>query len=394
MNILMVTSRFPPFFAGAAVQAIYLAEQLTKRGFDIQFVTDNYAGRTVDEHYHGLKVHRFSTFSANPSLLKETLYLVRLYWYILTNPRFKIVHFHSIKGYEAFLFPLIKMLGRKIVLKLTLVGVDDPVAFSRRKVGRQILLGLKFVDCFVAISTKLKELALASGIPATKVRLIYNGTNTAKFIRATPEEKQDLKQRFGLERYRFIFCSVGKVEHRKGYDFLLEAWVQISKQFPCSALLIAGPGNESSNPYYQSLIKICSTNGLDNVQFLGHIDNVHDYIRLSDCFVFCSRSEGFGTVLIEAMSSGVPVVATNIPGVTEDIIGDNPLGRIAYSQNAGDFASLVKEVLLSADAETQKSATQLIRTKFSIEQISQTYETLYASPELNSPRKVPVGREP
>lgn len=392
-NILMVTIKFPPFFAGAAVQAIYLAHELSNQGLNIQFITDNDAGPTVDEEYQGLRVHRFSTFtSKGGTILKELVYLARVYFYILTHPRFKIVHFHSIKGYEAFLFPLIKMLGRKIILKMTLVGSDDPVTFSRRKVGSGIMLGLKCVDAFVAISTRLKELAVEAGIPQQKVHLIYNGTDTDKFSPVTSHQRQELRERFGFDSSSLIFCSIGKVEHRKGYDLLLNAWIHITNDFPNALLLIAGMGNDNDNPYYRSLLATCKANNLENVRFVGQINNVHHYMRLSDCFVFCSRSEGFGTVLIEALSSGVPVVATNIPGVTEDIIGGNEMGRISYSENPTEFARLVRDVLESEDAVAKSGAVRNVRDRFSIKRIATSYEALYGALERDGDAPVSVRR--
>ncbi len=208
LSSLMVTTKFPPDFGGAAVQATYLAEQLQRRGVDIQFIADNGAKKTVDEVYKGLRVHRFTTFGEflqKESMFQYIVYLWKVYWFILTHPQYRIVHFHSLRGYEALLFPFIKILGRKILLKLTLVGVDDPMALKKRKSGVLFLIGLKSVDRFVAISTKLKELAIKAGVPEHKVRIIYNGTNTNRFKQISAEEKIALKERLELDKYNRIF---------------------------------------------------------------------------------------------------------------------------------------------------------------------------------------------
>ncbi|RQW82156.1 MAG: glycosyltransferase family 1 protein, partial [Geobacter sp.] len=327
IHVLMVAIKFPPHFGGAAIQASYLAAELVRRGAAVQFITDNDDRPTMQDVYNGLPVYRFSTFLKMQTKAKEAVYVFRVFWFIVTHPEYRIIHFHSIRGTESLMFPLLRLMGRKILVKLTLVDNDDPMTLRRRKLGRFFRWGLSFVNHFTAISRRLCELASEAKIPAQRVSLITNGVETNRFLRPSAEERYTLRDRLELPQDAILFLCVGKIEPRKGYDFLLQAWQHIQSLVYRPVLVIAGPGNTPENPFYQKLTTTIRELQLKRVRFTGQVETVETYMRSADCFLFCSRQEGFGTVLIEAMASGVPVVARHILHVTEDILIEPTLSK-------------------------------------------------------------------
>lgn len=378
IRVLMVAIKFPPYFAGAAVQAVHLAKELQRQGVSVEFITDNDERKSVNDVYEGLNVYRFSTFFKKESKLKELIYVARIFIYILRNHRrFDVVHFHSMRGVDGILFPLCRALGKKVVLKVTLVDNDDPLAFSRRKIGPLIRWAQRYVDRFAVISTALRKNCLAAGVPEGRVQVIYNGVNTRKFTKPSAEEKRRLKEKTGFGAFNRLFLSIGQIEHRKGYDLLLDAWPEISAAFPDSALVIAGPGAEETNPFYVYLKKRIDKAGMRNVFFPGHVSDSAEYMRIADCFLFCSRAEGFGTVLIEAMASEVPVIAMNIPDVTGDILRDRRIGRICYSRQPDEMAQETLELISEINFDAVTEASKEVRRFFGIERIAEIYIDLY-----------------
>lgn len=378
MNVLMVMHLFPPEFGGGTLQGIELAKALSRRGVNVEFLTDNGSQRTIVDRYQGLRVTRLRTFLSQSSKLRELLYSLKIFLFILTHSKYTIIHFHSIMGFELLFFPLLSALGRKVIIKLTLAGSDDPLAFkNRRKISFLYMWGLKYVDEFIAISTLLKQNTLKAGIPADKVEQIFNGVNTEKFRKLNTEKKQNLKECLGYKHFSRLFLSVGSIEHRKGYDTLLEAWRLINDSQDSCVLLIIGPGNTKNNQIFLDLSRKIEEYKFNNVFFVGGVDNVDDYMKIADCFVFCSRMEGLPNVLIEALAAELPVVSMNIPGITEDIIQDRNLGRICCSRNPEEFASIVLSFLNEYSPAKAKSAAKNIRETFSIENISEQYIRLY-----------------
>jgi glycosyltransferase involved in cell wall biosynthesis len=100
-------------------------------------------------------------------------------------------------------------------------------------------------------------------------------------------------------------------------------------------------------------------------------------MRSDDCFLFCSRQEGFGTVLIEAMASGVPLVARHILHVTEDILIKPTLSRKYWGESPEEFGRLAVAAVVQSDTKERIPASERIRIRFDIRRIADRYIELY-----------------
>jgi len=379
-KILMVSMFFPPTFGGASVQSLRLAKELIKQGCQVEFVSDNATQATIyNDHYDGVVVTRLKTYSENlHSKLRELIFSLKLIKFLLFRPDLKIVHFHAIRGLELLTFPIIRLMGKKVILKLTLVGVDDPMAFKSRKLLAPLFMwGLRSANHMIAISDELQQRAYQAGFNDQVVKKIFNGFDEENFFIADATLKNSLRKKLNIPESAPVFLSVGKVEHRKGYDLLLQAFVDIQKAKPDAALVIVGPDNVETNNYYTNLLAFINEHQLKNIFFVGRQYNVHVYTKASDYFLFCSRQEGFGTVMIEAMACGLPTTAMNIQGVTEDIITDQRIGTINYSHNPAEFAQQALSLITKASENEVRSAVKALCEKFSISNIAKSYIHLY-----------------
>jgi glycosyltransferase involved in cell wall biosynthesis len=381
VKVLMISRLFPPNFGGAAVQSIRLAQALMKRGLHVEFFTDNGSGPTIEgDCFDGITVTRTSTYSDTPaSKFRELVFCLKLCFFVIRRRELELLHFHSVSGLEMLLFPLFRMMGRKVVLKLTLVDSDDPLTFkNRRYLSRLYMWGLRSVHSMIAISEQLRVRSLAAGIDTQVVRKIFNGFDEGSFFIPDPQLKSALRQKLGIDESAQVVLSIGRVEHRKGYDLLLESFKLIQQRFPGISLVIVGTDNTDQNPFYVELCRKIEDNGLRNVSFAGNRNNAHEYIKAADYFFFCSRQEGFGTVMIEAMACGLPTVVMNISGITEEIVTDPRIGRICHSRQPEEFAHLALEFMSKATAPEIQASTKELKRRFSMACISQQYIDLYA----------------
>lgn len=379
-KILMVSMFFPPTFGGASVQSLRLAKELIKQGCQVEFLSDNATKPTIyNDQYDGVVVTRLKTYSENlHSKLRELIFSIKLIKFLLFRPDLKIVHFHAIRGLELLTFPIIRLMGKKVILKLTLVGVDDPLAFKRRKLLSPLFMwGLRSANHMIAISEELKQRSYQAGFDDQVVKKIFNGFDEENFFIPDAAQKAALRAQLAIPHNAPVFLSVGKVEHRKGYDLLLQAFVDIQKQMPEATLVVVGPDNVESNSYYLSLQAFITKHQLHNIHFVGRQYNVHEFTKASDYFLFCSRQEGFGTVMIEAMACGLPTIAMNIQGVTEDIVSDNRIGVINYSHDPAEFAQQALSLIKEAKQENIQAAVKTLSEKFSISNIAKSYIHLY-----------------
>jgi len=165
---------------------------------------------------------------------------------------------------------------------------------------------------------------------------------------------------------------VGTIEPRKGIIFLLQALHLLKQQnidFFCSVV-----GAVTDEPYYQTLFAYIDNNSLaENVQFLGRISDaeLNNLYTTSDCFVFPSLHEGFGMVLIEAMSHGLPVVAFDNSAIPYTIKNDEN-GLLIEDKNIVKFGEAIKNVL-----ENEKLRMKLGKNAH------KTYLNSYSYAELN-----------
>lgn len=201
---------------------------------------------------------------------------------------------------------------------------------SRRECNR--------VSTVVAPSTPMQEALRAYGVK-TPIAVLPTGLERADFADC---DGGAFRRRMGIAPERPVLLYVGRVAFEKNLGFLLEMMERLCKQQPDALLLIAGEG-----PARTALQKEVRRRGLsEQVRFIGYLDRRRE---LPDCycaanvFVFASRTETQGLVLLEAMLLGIPVVALAVMG-TRDVLQEGEGCRIAPDDPAG-FADIVRALL-------------------------------------------------
>lgn len=190
-------------------------------------------------------------------------------------------------------------------------------AFSRRQCNA--------LDAVVVPSTAMQQRLLAYGVTAP-LHVLPTGIPLAHFGRGNGA---DFRREHGIPLGQPVALFVGRVAHEKNIGFLLEAMLRTRDMRADALLLIAGEG-----PAMNDLKERVRQLGLlDAVRFIGYLDRqqaLPDCYAAADVFVFASRTETQGLVLLEAMAAGLPVIALSEMGTT-DILAP---GRGAYSPPA------------------------------------------------------------
>lgn len=182
----------------------------------------------------------------------------------------------------------------------------------------------------------------------------------------------DIDQVSPLTNKRVI--AVGRYVYQKGFDLLLQAWKKIEQQYPDWELAIYGMGERT--PYEQLIDKLqidrnrCHLNG-------STPDIKAEYLN-SSLFVFSSRFEGFGMVLIEAMACGLPVVSFDCPCGPKDIVRHKEDGLLVPSGRPDLLAEALHQVM-GNDSIRQKMATEAINNakRFQLDGIAMRWKQLF-----------------
>jgi glycosyltransferase involved in cell wall biosynthesis len=178
-------------------------------------------------------------------------------------------------------------------------------------------LVLRRADRIVAVSDSMKTLLIRHGVATDKIRTIPNAVASSDM--ALTMSAQETRRRYGLTQAHRVIGVIGRLSPEKGQMIFLRAMVKAVQIFPDVRALIIGDGQDRP-----LLEEFCRQKGLsDHVVFLGHQENVGDYYQVLDLLVLPSLSEGLPNALLEAMSFGVPVLATAVGGVPEVVHDGN-----------------------------------------------------------------------
>jgi len=219
-------------------------------------------------------------------------------------------------------------------------------------------------DCLVCVSEALKnKISSISEVPVSDILTIPNLVDTDFFI---PSGR-------ARELQPFVFLSAGFLSHLKGFDILLEAFARFLEQNEGEFFLrIAGKGKDE-----KKLRKYAQDLGIDDrVSFLGKVsrERIRDEMQRSNVFVLPSRFESFGVVLIEAISTACPIIATRSGG-PESIVNDKN-GFLVSIENEEELAEAMERIYLSYENFNPEIIRNEAVEKFSSEYISGKYRIL------------------
>jgi len=196
----------------------------------------------------------------------------------------------------------------------------------------------------VAVSKATAETFLGTYSFEGRVHVIPNGTDLRQFpLKRTGESP--FKNELGISEQSFLVCAVGQICARKGLRALLEAFSEIYDDAPLTHLAIVGkPVFSHEEQYRDELVEMTTAAGIaDRVHFTGEREDISAILRSADLLVLNSLEEPFGLVLVEAMSSGTPVLATRVGGIPE-IVTDAESGWLIQRNDTAALANKLLEL--------------------------------------------------
>jgi glycosyltransferase involved in cell wall biosynthesis len=269
-------------------------------------------------------------------------------------------------------------LSRTPVIITTLHGpqmLPNRPWWSGRSMLRRIVTRLLYccVDHIVAVSAEVAEQAHRQlRAPLSKITTIINRIDTDSYAAST--DTTAVKKSLGLGPHSRAITTVARLELLKGHTCLLSALAMLAKHRGDVYLLLLGDGS-----CHVQLEAQCRASGLEGrVQFLGTRDDVRQILGASDIFAFPSFAEGTSLALMEAMASGLPIVASDIPG-NRTLLEH---GENALLVPPGDTAALASALgrLLDNPAQAQAlgaEARAFVREHFDIRATVSALEQLW-----------------
>jgi len=229
-----------------------------------------------------------------------------------------------------------------------------------------------FFDKVYPLSQDLYDELSVIPLMQPRLELIPNGVDTDEILHHRPIAPELVRWK---EEGCFTIGFIGQLIRRKGMDVLLKALAGLPDNFLWRAGLV-GDGDQKT-----ALKALAVELGIaDRVLFFGFRDNRLDYLKGFDCFVLPSKVEGIPRCLMEAMTAGIPVAASNIPGCA-DLIIDGQTGRLFPAGDVPALQQVLQDIMTDGRSATKYGirGRELVLAKFSARRMAKDYERAYVS---------------
>jgi len=269
--------------------------------------------------------------------LKTKLFIIIELFVFLYSRRnsFDVIYVVSSHWHTFFAVLLCKILNKKVIIGITLSGVDSPAIRSSNifinGYYRFKNLQFKLANKIVVNSPLVFDECIKEGFSKNKIEFIPNPVDIKKFSPCMSRQKRNnLREKIGIPLKNITILFVGSINARKGVDKFPFIFKQLLADNNNSyTLLLCGDLKKyESQKIIKSVEKIFEKNKNNSkFYFLGRVDNVYEIMKASDLFLFPTTNEGLPNVVIEAMASGLPVVASKLKGITDYLLEDIALAN-------------------------------------------------------------------
>ncbi len=356
MNILLISDVYFPRVNGVSTSIRTFTQQLQKMGHSVHLIAPDYGVTTEDEAWITRVPARAIYFDPEDKLMKygEVLKLSAK----LKAMQFDMLHIHT---------PFIAhYAGMKLAKTLKIPAVETYHTFFEDYLhhylpwipqfaarGLARLISKKQcnqVDAIVAPSQPMLDVLRGYGVNSL-AEVIATGLQAHSF---SPADGNAFRVKHGIALERPMMLYVGRVAHEKNIGFLLVVAKLLADVMPEALLVIAGEG--PALPSLRASVK--AHNIENNVQFIGYLDRnteLNSCYKAADVFVFASKSETQGLVILEAMAQGTPVVAIAELGTASILIEGQ--GALISTENESEFVQKVHSVLINPQRRQQLSET-------------------------------------
>lgn len=233
---------------------------------------------------------------------------------------------------------------------------DEPIA---RTAGEEAVV--QAADVLIASTDdEWGSLACLYKAPHDRLKTVYPGVDHARF---SPGDRTIARRKLGLPGAAALLLCVGRIQPLKGLGLAIEALGQLvpAVDRPLELLVVGGASGPSGEREIERLRTAAIVAGVsDHVSFVGPIphDATPDHYRAADAVLVCSFSESFGLSALEAQACGIPVVATDVGGLSH-VVQDGRSGFLTVDRDASVFAGHIKTLLADADMARSFSNTAL-----------------------------------
>lgn len=368
MRILLINSEYPPIGGGAGNASANIARCLASLGHNVTVVTAHFADQPRIETRDGATIYRIPALrhkQDRSGALEQLTFIASASFWVLgwarqNRPNATLAFFGMPSGAVAWLLKVVYKIPYIVSLRGGDVPGFRPYDFKtfHKLIGPFLRVIWHHASFAIANSAGLRDLALAFD-SSIEIPIIPNGVDRMQY--------KDEARAWSPPR----LFSVGRIVHQKGLDLGLRALAQIKDlDWQWS---IAGDG-----PQMETLKSLAQELGIaERVTFLGwqaRDELAKDYHH-ANLFLFPSRHEGMPNAVLEAMSSGLPVVATRIAG-SEELVVDGVTGVLVNTEDVDSLRDGLRRLLVEEKTREQmgRASRQRVEQHYTWQKVAEQYQ--------------------
>ena len=346
-SVLLIAGAYHPEISASGLQCQAVAAALRGRARFSVLVTAVNSTLAPDEVIDEVPVSRvivdvrsrFSKAAASAQLVSRLAQM---------RSTLDLIHVHGLSQKNVPVALMARAIGKPIVLTLHTSGQDEPqVAAAQGSLARWAFDSARLV---LPVSPNLVRRCEEGGVDASAVRLTPNGVDTNRFRPATSDDRARLRCELQWPERDPVIVFVGFFSRDKRPDLLFRAWSRLAAEGRLSKLVYIGA---TASTYFeidrsmaaQIRVEAARLGRADDVLFVEATHAVDRYLRAADVFVLSSVREAHPVALLEAMSCGLPVIASRLPGSTDVIIENGVNGCLVPPDDEAAMANALSAML-------------------------------------------------
>lgn len=394
MRIAMLTNNYKPYMGGVPISIEHLAEALRAQGHEVWIFAPTYKHQ-VEEEY----VIRYPSFPLSVAKAPIPNVFSDIFEEKIIELGIDVIHVHhpALVGNVALMLrkkygiPVVFTYHTRFEAYLHYVKPLEWIECATGVLKRYMTWFCNQCDLIAAPTDGIRDYLLETGVQ-TRIEVLPTGVTESAFYPQVEQVQQVRKTYKGNADY--LFCSVSRLAKEKNIDFQLEGLKLIKEKLGQKGksfrYLLIGDG-----PEYENLQRKIKAIGLEKEVILtGRIENeqVPIYQKASDAFLFSSKSETQGIVILEAMAAGNPVIAVKASGVEDMVV--NGLNGYMTEETPELWAEQIVELMLDEERRKRLSyGAYTTATKYSENKIAERAAEAYNRTICENRLEVGCGRQ-
>lgn len=350
---------------GAQTLLLEICKNSNRERFDVEVACMHGNGVFAAEFEKaGIRIHSLSTAKWPPGYLVGFPKLLRML-------RPDVLHFHLF-GSNLIARPIAAMLGHRALIAhdhCNDAGRGNPVLLLADALAN------RFSSRVIAVSESVRGFLISrEGLDPDRVVTLANGVDAEAFKPATDTQKSAARKALGLPEDAFVIGGVGRLVAQKNFALFLKVAARVLAKHPSVFFAIAGTGPQES----ELKEKAVGLGLRDSIRFLGHVTDRQGLYHAFDTLLLTSDFEGTPMTLLEAMSSGLPVVASAVDGIAE-VCTDGKNALLTPSRDTEGFARALPRILCDIRLREAlgKQARVTILERYEIRRLTSKIEKIY-----------------